>query len=381
VASYGTPDASTFVVTLKHPVSPFLDYLAAPYGPKAVSPKVLADHNVNGDFAQDWLKTHDAGTGPFTITDFQLGTKYTLGRYDGYWGTKPAVSEITMDIIPDISTQRLKLESGELSMIIHGLSTEDIASLQGKGFQVQRFPALFKAWIMVNENKGIFKDQALRVALASAIDKAKIVSDVYGDNGSVSKQFYPAGELPDTMAVDNPTLDPSKLANAVKSLSDKKVDVGFSSDDPRNGRLAEIVQTELQAAGLDATVRGIPIAQVFDLPNHPDQAPDLLLSTVNPDAAHPDTWARIFANSKGALNWELCSVPEADAAMDAGLHSTDKTAIQTNYGKAGDALIASGCYITIADVKEVIVAAAGYSGFTHQLPTLFTIRFGDLKTG
>ncbi len=45
VASYATPDASTFVVTLKNPVSPFLDYLAAPYGPKMVSPKVLADHD------------------------------------------------------------------------------------------------------------------------------------------------------------------------------------------------------------------------------------------------------------------------------------------------------------------------------------------------
>jgi peptide/nickel transport system substrate-binding protein len=285
-----------------------------------------------------------------------------------------------MDIIPDISTQRLKLESGELSMIIHGLSSQDISSLQGKGFQVQRFPSLFKAWIMVNENKGIFKDASLRTALGSAVDKKSIVDQVYGDNGAVSTGFYPTGVLPDGKAADKAAYDPTKLANAVKGLSDKKVDIGFSSDDPRNGRVAELLQTQMQAAGLDATVRGIPIAQVFDLPNQKDQAPDLLVSTVNPDAAHPDTWARIFANSQGALNWEQCSVPEADAAMDAGLHSTDKAAIQASYAKAGDLLIASGCYITIADVKEVIVAKAGYSGFTHQMPSLFTIRFGDLKT-
>jgi hypothetical protein len=41
----------------------------------------------------------------------------------------------------------------------------------------------------------------------------------------------------------------------------------------------------------------------------------------------------------------------------------------------------SGCFATIADVREVIVAKKGYSSFTHQLPTLFTIRFGDLKVG
>jgi peptide/nickel transport system substrate-binding protein len=381
VTGYDTPDASTFVVHLKQPVSAFLDYLAAPYGPKAVSPKIIGDHEVNGDAAQDYLKTHDAGTGPFTISGFNLGTEYTLDRFGDYWNGPAQVSKIVIDIIPDISTQRLKLESGDLSMIIHGLSATDIDSLAAKkGFQVQRFPSLFKAWVMVNENKGIFKDQALRVALRSSIDRQKIANEVYGQNGSVSTQFYPLGELPGGMAGDVADLDPTKLANAAKALSSKKVDVGYSSDDPRNQRIAEIVQTELQAAGLDATSRGIPIAQVFDLPNHKDTAPDLLISTVNPDAAHPDTWARIFSNTMGALNWEQCSVPDADKAMDAGLHATDPKVIQDDYGKAGDLLVASGCFITIADVKEVIVAKSGYSNFIHQLPTLFTIRFGDLHT-
>jgi peptide/nickel transport system substrate-binding protein len=382
VSSYDTPDASTFVIHLKQPVSAFLDYLAAPYGPKVVSPALITAHTVNDDSAQEWLKTHDAGTGPFTISDFQLGTRYTLTRYDAYWGGKAQVAQIVIDLVPDISTQRLKLESGDLSMIIHGLSATDIQSLAAKsGFQVQRFPSLFKAWIMVNENKGVFQDQSLRLALAQAVDKQKMVTEVYGENGSVSKGFYPAGELDDGQAADAAALDPTKLATAVKSLSTKKVDVGFSSDDPRNGRLAEILQTELQAAGFDATVRGIPIAQVFDLPNQPDQRPDLLVSTVNPDAAHPDTWARIFANTQGSLNWEQCSVPDADSAMDQGLHATDPAAVKSAYAKAGDLLIGSGCFITIADVKEVIVAKAGYSNFVHQLPTLFTIRFGDLHTG
>lgn len=380
VAGYDTPDPLTFVVRLKQPVSAFLDYLAAPYGPKMVSAKVLADH-AGSDFAQNWLKTHDGGTGPFQMTEFVPGDHYDLGRFDGYWATNAQISKIHISILPDISTQRLKLESGELSMILHGLSKDDVATFQGKkDFQVERFPALFKSLIFVNENKGPFKDQALRLALAQAVDKKSIVSDVYGDNATVSTQTVPAGELPTGLATDDPKLDPSVLANLAKALPSKKVDVGYSSDDARNQRVAELVGTELQAAGLNATVRGIPIAQVFDLPNHPDQAPDLLLTTVNPDAAHPDTWERIFYSTKGSLNWEQCSVPAADAAMDEGLHATDPAAIKAAYGKAGDLIVASGCFITIADVKEVVVARAGYTSWVHQLPTIFTVRFGDLKT-
>ncbi len=379
VASYATPDASTFVVTLKKPVSAFLDYLAAPYGPKAVSPKVLADH-AGTDFAQSWLKTHDAGTGPFTMSSFVPAQHYTLSRYDAYWGTKAQVKTINISIVPDISTQRLMLESGELSMIIHGLSLSDISSLsKEKGLQVQRFPALFKSLLFVNENKGIFKDKALRNALQKAVDKASITTQVYGDNGTVSTQFLPKGELPDGMGMDDAPYDPSVLKGLVAGLASKKVDLAYSSDDARNQRAAELIQTELSALGLDVTTRAIPIAQVFDLPNQKAAAPDLLYATVNPDAAHPDTWVRIFDNTAGSLNWEQCSVPAADSAMDAGLAATDKAAVQADYAKSVDALVDSGCWINVADIQEVIVASTAYTNFVHQLPTLFTIRFGDLK--
>jgi peptide/nickel transport system substrate-binding protein len=379
VTGYATPDPLTFVVHLKNPVSPFLDYLAAPYGPKVSSSALLAAH-AGTDNDQAWLKTHDAGTGPFTMSDFVPGDHYTLTRFDGYWGGKAAVAQIHIAILPDISTQQLELKGGQLQMILHGLSKDDIASYEGNAkFQVQRFPALFKTWLMVNANKGILKDQALRTALQSDINKQQIVDQVYGNDATLSTQIYPAGELPAGTAMDTPKYDPTILANAVKGLSNKKVDLAYSSDDARNQRDAEIIQTELQAAGLNATVRGIPIAQVFDLPNHADQAPDLLLSTVNPDAAHPDTWARIFMNTKGTLNWLLCSVPAADAQMDIGLHATDQAAMQAAYAKAGDLLVASGCFDSIGDVKDVAVAQAGYSNWVHQLPTLFTVRFGDLK--
>jgi len=379
VTGYDTPDPQTFVIHLDGPVSSFLDYMASPYGPKVSSPTLLAA-NAGSDRAQTYLKTHDAGTGPFKMSEFVPGDHYTLTRFDSYWGGKAAVAKIHISILPDVSTQQLKLQSGELQMIIHGLSKTDIASYEGnKKFQVQRFPANFKALVMVNQNKGLFKSASLRAALQSAIDKKSIVDQVYGKDATVSNQIYPTGILPLSMASDTPVFDPTQLARAVKSLPSKKVDLAYSSDDARNQRAAELIQTELQAAGLDVTVRGIPIAQVFDLPNHADQAPDLLFSTVNPDASHPDTWIRIFMNTKGSLNWLLCSVPAADIAMDAGLHATDKATVQADYGTAGDLQFKNGCFDTIADIKDVVVAQAGYSNWVHQPPSVFTVRLGDLK--
>ncbi len=125
VASTSAPDPLTFVVKLKQPVSAFLDYLAAPYGPKAVSPAILTAH-AGSDFAQNWLKDHDAGTGPFTITKFTTDVGYELTRFDGYWGSpKPYFEKVEISIIPDITQQRLKLESGEIDLMTHGLPIAD----------------------------------------------------------------------------------------------------------------------------------------------------------------------------------------------------------------------------------------------------------------
>jgi peptide/nickel transport system substrate-binding protein len=237
-----------------------------------------------------------------------------------------------------------------------------------------------KTLVFVNENKGIFKDPALRTALRSAIDKNTIVSQIYGTRATVSNQIYPSGELPTNLGADTPTYDPSLLKNAVAKLGNKSIELEYDTQDPTNQRVADDVQAELQTAGLNVQVRGIPISQVFALPSQPAQAPDLLIDSTNPDASQPDTWIRIYMNSKGALNYLLCSVPEADAAMDQGQQATNPTTIATDYGRAGDLIAQSGCFITIADVKETIVARKGYTNYVHQLPTLFTIRFGDLKS-
>jgi peptide/nickel transport system substrate-binding protein len=276
----------------------------------------------------------------------------------------------------------LEFEGGQLDMILHGLSTQDVSALKGNSkFQVHTFPANLKSLLFVNENKGVFKDPGLRTALRSAINKKAIVSAVYGIRATVSTQMYPTGELPEGTASDTPAYDISKLTSAASGLSNKKVDLAFDTQDPTNQRVADLLQAQLQAAGLQVTTRGIPIAQVFDLPNHPDQAPDLLLDATNPDASHPDTWIRIYMNTKGALNYLGCSVPAADTEMDAGLHAIDPNDVKTHYEKAGDLIAASGCFNTIADVKETVVSRTGYTNFVHQLPTLFTIRFGDLKAG
>jgi peptide/nickel transport system substrate-binding protein len=220
----------------------------------------------------------------------------------------------------------------------------------------------------------------LRLAVRQALDRADLVKTVYGDRAAPSTQVYPSAQQVAGGSTEAP-VDPSVLKRLVEGMGNKKVDLAYVNDDSTNQRMAELVQTKLAAAGMQVTTRPMPMAQAFDLPNQPVAArPDMLLATLNPDAVHPDTYARIFMSTKGSLNWLQGSVPAADAAMDAGLVSNDPATVARSYAQAGDAIAASGLWLDLADVKETIIARKGITGLVHQLPTLNTVRLGDLKT-
>lgn len=381
VASTAAPDPTTFVVTLERPVSAFLDYLAAPYGPKAVSPTALAEHD-GGDLGQTYLSTQDAGTGPYTISSWKPGVGYELTAFEGYWGVAPEMTTVTIDIIPDVATQRLKLESGELDVVLHGLPVQDVETLRKDDrFQVLQFPVLQKTVLSVNANREAFADPAVRDALRAAFDRTELVETVYQGQAVPSTQMYAAGTLPEPLALDVWEHDPERLRAAVADMTDTTIDLAYSEDEGGTlPRLAELLAADLSDLGLDVTVRALPIAQVFEVPalDAADQ-PDLLLWQFNPDAAHPDTWARIFYVTDGAVNFLNASVPEADAAMDAGLAATDQAEVDAQYGRAGDLVAASGTFLTFADIEDVVVARAGLTGFVHQIAAPYTLRLADLR--
>ena len=377
VASYETPDPSTFVIKLAKPVSPFLDYLAAPYGPKMVSPALINANEKDGDAAQDWIKTNSAGTGPYKLSEFSLGQRYVLTRNDAYWGTKPFFREIVMSIVPDAATQQLQLEGGDLD-ILHQVPSSTTAEFRGKdGFQVIDFPVLFKTMIWIDPNRAAFKDKAVRVALREAIDRETLIKQVFGEDAQISKQLYPVGELPDgtaSDAYDYKGLDPLKALVGKLPEADRTIVLGYTTGATNDQRLTESIQSLLTEAGFKVTIKSDVLATVFDYVNQPDTRPNVYVGTVNPDAAHPDTWARIFHATGAALNYLGASVPAADALIDEGLTATDRTVMLDKYAKAGDLWVDDATFITLADVRDVFIAGPDITGFTHKSPAPFNLE-------
>lgn len=379
VASMKAPDPQTFVVTLSRPVAPFLDYLASPYGPLMTSPTELKANEKDGDHGAAWLATHTAGTGPYVLTDVQPAVKYVMTSNAKYWGSQPYFTTINIDVIPDFATQRLRLEGGELDVVLRGLATRDIQTLaKNPNLQVLNFPALFKNAIWVNPESKALGSTGNRAKFAAAIDRTAMTNDVFADRATVSKTVYPPGMLPDGAAPLDPALDVSGLTSIANASKGVSVVVGYIQD-PDLSRQADLVQIQLQQAGFESTTRAYSQAEVFALPTTPDQRPDLLMATMNPDAAAPDTWPQVYWYTNAPVNFLGCSVPEADTVTDEAARQTDKAQVEAMSIRAAELYGASNCWVNVSDVKDTIVARANLTGFQHQLPWVYLTSFATLK--
>jgi peptide/nickel transport system substrate-binding protein len=375
-----TPDPTTFVVTLKHPVAPFLDYLASSWGPKLMSPKQLADH-AGDDHAQTWLKTHDIGSGPFTLAGFERGQRYTLQRFDRYWGTKPYFATVQIDIVPDMNTQRLRLEKGDLDVILHSFPVSEIGGLQkNSSLSVQTFTSFLQSYLYLNSNKPPFDKPAVRKAVAQALDLENITGQVYAAYGAKAGTMYPGTLLAAGQAPFSVSFDAAAAKDAVKAAGNPKIDFAFTADESGlQRRLSEIVQQRLQDAGFQVSVRQVELPVVYDWATKPADGADLLLMTNTPDAAHPDTWARIVWGSKGGLNFLGYDNPDVDQILDQAIVTTDKAQADTLYAQVGSKVADDVAFIPIANVKDVMILRSDLDGVAHIPNYPWTLDLAKLR--
>lgn len=320
IARSEAPDPATLVVTLKEPNNAFLHYAACPWQMFAVSPTAVETHAAGGDLAQGWLKTHDAGTGPYEMTEFVPGSHYTLTRYDKYWAGKPYFETIRIEIVPEIATQKLQLDQGAFDLVAHGFALPDVLNYE-KNPKFTTINTLGSTIIVLwmNFSAGKFADKNLRTAMMTALDRSAIVGTAYQGTVEVAKNFWPENTFPAGLVPFDTPVDIGPLQAMVPQLPDKKIDLAWvTSYGAPAQQVAELIQTQLAPTGLDVSVRAMPSAESFDLCNQPaDKRPDLMVAGIGGDALHLDTVLRIFLRTGAKpLNYFQYGSPTVDRMMD-----------------------------------------------------------------
>jgi peptide/nickel transport system substrate-binding protein len=377
VASIEAPDATTLVVTLNGPQPSFLDALASPWGPKAVSPAAMAEHDT-GDGAKAWLVENAVGTGPFRLAEFVRGQRIVLERFEDYHGEAPFFDAVEIPIVPDVGQQILQLRSGEIDAIPANYPWEQLAALP-PGLEVTASPGMSLLTGFVNPT-GPLGNPAVREAVLTAIAPSGWVEDAFGGYASPALSLYPAAMLTPAQPIAFPT-DLEAARAAIAAAGPVSLTVGYGTEEaPNVARAADLMIAELAGIGVAATVTVLPTGAVFALADDPASAPDLVLARQSPDAAHPENQAGVFYVTGAPLNLFGVSLPEADAlAAEAGA-MTDEAARDAAYEEAGRLWFEAGLFVPFADIQDVVVHAEGLADLGLRTPwPMGNIDFGTVR--
>lgn len=354
VTAMKAPDESTVVLTLGHPQPSFLDALSSPWGPKVISPKALAEHD-NGDFAKSWLNEHAVGTGPFKLAEFKRGQSYTLERNEDYWGAKPFFQQIQLPVVADISQQILQLQSGAIDAVPLNYPFAQLTSLPA-GLELTASRSMIPYYLFVKPNSPL-EDAEVRKAVLTAINPALWVKDAFGEFARPSKSVYPNVMLDPVSPIRFPT-DFEAAKAAIAKHGPVNLVIGLHSANPSYGRIADLMIAQLASIGVKATAYVLPSGAAYTLKDDPNP-PDLLLTIAGPDAAHPESQAKVFFTKDGGLNFFGRVLPEADAIVEEAGQSTEIKARNALYEKAGQMYFDAGIVIPLVDVDDVVVHAKG----------------------
>jgi peptide/nickel transport system substrate-binding protein len=147
-------DPETIRFDLAYPYPHFDVVLAAQYGTGIVSPKVFTQHSTGPeDEGHEWLLTHAVGTGPYILESFRPGDQVVLVQNPNYWRgwEGPHFTKVIIRSIPEASTRRQLLESGDVDIAYAG-SAEDTAAIRADGrFYVGDFKNLDMTYIILGD--------------------------------------------------------------------------------------------------------------------------------------------------------------------------------------------------------------------------------------
>lgn len=380
VASVTTKGDYEVTIKLKESDAGFLDYLASPYGPRMMSPAVLKEH-AGKDHAQAWLRTHDAGTGPYELTDARVGSHYALKAFPGYWGARPYFTSVDIPVVNDGATQQLEFDKGQLAAVLHDLSISAVQAYRKKtSIRSYSLPTMQSIFMYVNPHQGMLASQANRTALLQAVD-LNAIAKVFAGRGQKATQAYPPHMIAGGLAAQNVPYGPAALTTLAKSLpaGQKTLTIGYDTSSSDLQVIANLVSAELRPTGVTARVQGYPTSQIYGWTSNPKGAPEVLITGGWPDAAPPYTWAHINYGKGGGLNYLGCTVPALDKLLTQG----KVTGAPATFSQVGTLAVQSGCWYNLVDLDDFMVAQPWLKGVeqAHAVTNPFSLSLAALSAG
>jgi peptide/nickel transport system substrate-binding protein len=121
----------------------------------------------------DEFQRRPVGTGPYKIVEYQQGSRIALEAFDRYWGGKPAIQRVTIDIVRDPTARVASVEARRAHVAIDVPIREAVRLGTVAGLTSRLDPTADIMLLQISKNGGFAQEQ-VRLAAHHAINKEAI---------------------------------------------------------------------------------------------------------------------------------------------------------------------------------------------------------------
>jgi len=219
----------------------------------------------------DGFASKPVGTGPYVLKSWTPGTTTVLVKNEKYWQAGDPhnafayqnCDEIEYHVYTETSQVPIAFETGEIDASAN-VATSDLYLFEdggkNKGFKIYSRPAALSQVILFNSSPdSACQDQKLRQAICYAIDNQALIDGAYDGRGSVCKTYGNASygdylEKWDNEDYYDYNVDKAKECLAASNYNNETITIMASNAMPAHVRMAQIVQSYLIEAGINAKI-------------------------------------------------------------------------------------------------------------------------------
>lgn len=320
------------IVTLEKKDASFIYYLIAP----------IVDEQTYAN-----IEKKANGTGPYEVKEYKREQRLIFKSFDKYWGEKPSIANVRINIVPNSDTIFLKYLSGELNFI-YTVDSKRVNEVKGKN--IIKYPRNMLYIMGINNKK---YDKNVRMALSSAIKREQIQNTVLNGYGKL--------------------LD-----------KDRDIDVSilkgmeFNLKVPINSKMyvdsAQVVKQQLEKVGAKVNIIQIEWASwLQEVYTNRDYELTLIGFTgkLDKDAV----FRRYLSDYK--KNFSNFSNKEYDEIIKEAKITVDQDKRNKLYQKAWEILLEDYASVFMVDPENIVVCDENIKGFTPY--TISFIDFSKLK--
>ncbi|KVF70657.1 ABC transporter substrate-binding protein [Burkholderia vietnamiensis] len=363
-------DPQTFVLETDRKYAPsFVLNVLSACPASVLDNKLLMSHQQGNDFGSGWLRTNDAGSGPYQLVKWTPNESIVLQRFDKYRTPYP-MKRIVLRHVPEASAQRLLLENGDVDAA-RNLSPDSLAALSKAGkIRIASWPVSALLYVSLNTKNPNLAKPDVQQAMKWLVDYDGIQRNIVSTTYKVHQTFLPEGFL-GTLKSNPYKLD---VAKAKALLAKAGLPNGFdvTMDMPNDYPYIEIAQA-LQANFAQAGIRVklIPGDAKQAIGKYRARQHDIFIGEWSPDYMDPNSNARGFAwnpdNSDQSktkmLAWRNSwDIPQLTKDTEAALVEPSPAKRAQRYEALQKAVLANSPFIIMFEKVVQVATRPGTTG-------------------